>query len=120
MREIKFRAWHKKDKKIFTVFNWHKGDAIDFVEKISGFNGSERFFIGKDVELMQYTGLKDKNGKEIYEGDHIKYNDDNILVVAWDHFGWAFFDYIDGVGCNEMWADSNCEVVGNIYEHDII
>jgi len=61
MREIKFRAWEKNLKEIIPVHE------INFENRMINTNSAWRFF--NEIELMQYTGLKDKNGKEIYEGD---------------------------------------------------
>lgn len=68
MRDIKFRAWHKKEKYIEPV-----DDLQMFNEDLNIGIPSKDYFLGKeDVILMQYTGLHDKNGKEIYEGDIVK------------------------------------------------
>lgn len=69
MREIKFRAWDKKENKMQQVVQILYGhEASNYPLSVDFFSSVKSRLI-KDIELMQYTGLKDKNGVEIYEGD---------------------------------------------------
>ena len=114
MREIKFRAWDKLNKEMFNV------ESINFQErKVYRDIVSYRKF--NDIELMQYTGLKDKNNKEIYEGDILSDgNNEKPYKVIFENgsfrtefegdFEEYSFDLIDVVA-------QGCEVVGNIYEN---
>lgn len=75
MREIKFRIWDVENKEMLKV------QELDFEPTFYGGRMAIRpdqyndYFDTEDMILMQYTGLKDKNGKEIYEGDVVLYED---------------------------------------------
>jgi uncharacterized phage protein (TIGR01671 family) len=115
MREIKFRAWYNDVKKMryFYLYDY------EIIEQIYLHNNSEE---------MEYTGLNDKNGKEIYEGDIVKakrkvhnwetYEDKNTIrecvnyiTYCEDRFG------VMGYACDGLKTWDEIEVIGNIYEN---
>ena len=114
MREIKFRAWDKENKKMMKVSSL----SLENKEIAVRENRTYHFFRMKNLELMQYTGLKDKNDKEIYEGDIVVLNNienDNMCIVRYEHSsyrleGWSLREDLSNV------EDRFLEVVGNIYE----
>lgn len=115
-RPIKFRAWDKENKRM--VF-WSHHHAIDMHDGrfVDHRDGSDW-----DVDLMQYTGLKDKAGREIYEGDILEsWSRDTRLrgVMQW-HPGKAMFG-MEAIA-EDGWPDhivlsSKPEIIGNIYEN---
>ena len=120
-REIKFRAWLKEDKKMENV------KTMDFTDKTIRCLKKNEFINAyllrrvsfDDVELMQYTGVKDKNGKEIYEGDIVILNDaeeENKCIVKYKYGSYILVDGDLRENLSNVEAKF-LEVVGNIYEN---
>jgi len=116
MREIRFRAWIT-DRKIMgdvTQINLSRpgNPSVTLVGKKYG-EGNWKC----GAVLMQFTGLKDKNGKEIYEGDILRWNE-KLWPVFWSDM---LVKYVMGTtkGCEIIGCGRSkfCEVVGNIYEN---
>lgn len=130
MREIKFRAWDQKEEK------WLLGCEYPNLGGFSMFG--EMMIIGeyasllssyfpdrlKDIVLMQYTGLKDKNGVEIYEGDIISHK----VYRDWKSKDVVFFNELLGkyelAHCGDENKNkdiliylSESEIIGNIYQN---
>ena len=113
-REIKFRAWDKIEKKMMDWFFVHseKGgvweqDGMDKMIKYP----EDRFI------LMQFTGLFDKNGKEIYEFDLVKHEDTGqVSVVEWSSGDWGWLmRSIKSWNPKAQFDSSTDEVIGNVY-----
>ena len=107
-REIKFRAWDKINNKMYPIA------GISFTNKDTWLQINEKQIMGanfKEIEIMQYVGLKDKNNKEIYEGDIVKIDEtEDIDVVKWSD-GKEFCIGFGLFSCFEY------EVLGNVYEN---
>ena len=139
MRQLKFRAWNGKNMILPELADWDDffilpDGEIGFMDEDNRVYSSHRFLgYRKDWEVMQFIGRKDKNDREIYEGD--------IVLNQYGHYeGWVkWFDelYWDGGGSSHpgfwftvlKYADENdcdlnfhtsfdkVEVIGNIYEN---
>lgn len=112
-REIKFRAWDKWRKEMIEP---HEGD---FIRWHAPSNWKECY------EVMQYTGLKDRNGKEIYEGDIIRIDHpfkgrSYVGEIMYDKYSFTakdfYFTHHDNPG-DPFESLSYMDVIGNIYEH---
>ncbi len=125
-REIKFRAFDLESKKMFLVNKllWgaypvepFQAQGIIVGDEIKIMNICEDDCEQKTphCKLMQYTGLKDKNGREIYEGDILKDLDGNKEEVIWDE-GCVFIKHQDGTS-DFISVRNYFEIIGNIYEN---
>ena len=142
MREIKFRVWDKELNIMLThdsysdiVISKDYEGVADEIFSLDDFNTSEigRFYEGLEyiteadrLDVMQFTGLHDRNGKEIYEGDIVTYIDydgnyeysyTNKGVVEYDESG-AFYYFTNRYEIGMLDMDySQIEVIGNIHEN---
>ena len=134
MREIRFRAWDGKEvhHKLFSldidsnnnfteVSIWPDNEDIPTKLGCTHKDCNLKDFYG-DIELMQYIGLKDKNDKEIYEGDIVKTPNGGRLIKWWQS-GFVMRTLEDDI-TNDLSGFTNsyesmprCEVIGNIHEN---
>ena len=108
MREIKFRAWDKYGDSM--VIDWYYSDW-----------SINEYFSKSEFIVMQYTGLKDKSGTEIYEGDVIQYK--GMFVIEWDQYFCRFHRKSLTIKSNGIYQVfplceiEEKEVIGNIHSN---
>jgi len=132
MRLIKFRAWYKNNEEMCEVIHYNSpSETLVILCKSTStiYMDSTQPIVSKmlpfrKVELMQYTGLKDKNGKEIYEGDILHQDAFWDIYIVWDdkhsRFAYLCTDWVVTQGDPiSILSDqlSKFEVIGNIYEN---
>jgi len=116
MRPIKFRVWLDEFNKMFYDVGLMGGELYVNID------GKGYDVVGDcgDFKLMQYTGLKDQNGRENYEGDIAK-SGKRLFVAKWNNdiasFVWEPLDGESSYPCFNVGTVKNVEIVGNIYEN---
>lgn len=118
-REIKFKAWNIAKKRWEGVYDLVNGDTSYFGDCVAGNTHKDEF------HLMQFTGLRDKNGVEIYEGDIVKiieingngeFEPERIEEVEYNEYDATFQVGTWSLNANK-YIDEWGEVIGNVWEN---
>jgi len=121
-REIKFRAWDEGNKIMHEGVEFIRSgtESNDWVlfksdnQRLEDGDVLENPYFQQQIKLMQYTGLKDKNGKEIYEGDVVRWSG-KVYLIEWHDKVAGFVMQNNGIERPDVEFES--EVIGNIYEN---
>ena len=121
MKEFKMKAWLKKEKKMVAIigidFNY---EYIRYTEDGNLFNENYKTAEFKDIELLQFSGAKDKAGQELYEADVIKFNDgiDDIYgLISYDDEDATYRVSYENITEHLSDLEGDFEIVGNIFEN---
>ena len=119
-REIKFRTWGDIHKECMSEPEMEYDITIENLLFHDGYYISTGGEAEGCYHIMQYTGLKDKNGKEIYEGDIVKMEHTDMYGTVWETFDVKFIDDWHGYNFPKNHAHTmskTFEVIGNIHEN---
>lgn len=123
MKNFKVKAWLKIENKMVNIigidFNY---EYIRYTEDDNLFNSDYKVAEFRDIELLQYIGMKDKNNKEIYEGDILKLRDNHGIQLVKYHDEWSAFivesQKDESVGVLGLYFNKeDFEIIGNIFEN---
>ena len=118
MRELKFRAWDKKTKNMVPVdeIRFSLGGQIKGIKWVVN-EVESRIVLAEEMIIMLGTGLKDRVGKEIYEGDIVEGKHGVKAIIEWtQEFGRWSMRWSDGSTTPISWHVKHAIVIGNIHE----
>ena len=121
MKEFKMKAWLKKENKMVSIIGIDLNyQYIRYTDDGNLFKDDYKIADFKDIELLQFTGLKDNGGQELYEADVIKFNDgvDDIYgLISYDDEDGTYRVSYENITEHLSDREGDFEIVGNIFEN---
>ena len=121
MKEFKMKAWLKKENKMVSIIGIDLNyQYIRYTDDGNLFKDDYKIAEFKDIELLQFTGAKDKVGQELYEADVIKFNDgiDDIYgLISYDDEDATYRVSYENITEHLSDLEGDFEIVGNIFEN---
>ena len=121
MKEFKMKAWLKKENKMVSIIGIDLNyQYIRYTDDGNLFKDDYKIAEFKDIELLQFTGTKDKSGQELYEADVILFNDgiDDIYgLISYDDDEGTYRVSYENITEHLSDLEGDFEIVGNIFEN---